>query len=813
MYKGNRSPQVNDLERANRQLAFKAAKEGIVLLRNENHCLPLSEKRIALFGAGVTNATKGGTGSGEVNNRDNVTIYQGFVSRGFTIASTKWIDDYKQAKKEARKEFKARLKEALKGKPRSDEDACYWSVDPIKESFPAGRKITEEDFVSSKCQTAVYVVTRQAGEGKDRGSQAGDYQLSEVEVANIRFIADHYPSSVLVINAGSAVDLSPILDSPLKAIVFLGQAGEEGGNALAALLTGEENFSGKLTATWYKDLNQHPLSKTYSYLAGQDDYEEYIEGIYVGYRYADAFQVEPLYPFGYGLSYTSFDISSTWKIEGTKVKIAATVTNAGNVKGAEIVQAYLSFPKKEVVREKKTLVAFARTKDIEPKKQEVVELAFDLADWGYYDEKEAAYFLDQGDYVLLLGDSSVELKSIGCLRLQARVKTEQTINICPVQHPFKEIVAPESEPYSYDGEAVVVEATAFHTLTHEYGKKETVPEVVGKMKDEELSQLVNGFEAYNDVEPPHVPPGCAGKTAPYPSVQYGLPVLAMADGPAGLRLVPEYYTDGESRAKGVPHSEKLTIASKFFALKFFLQRLTLKPKMYAYTTAFPVGIVLAQSFDTALLEEIGRAVSHEMDEFAIDIWLAPGMNIMRFPLCGRNFEYFAEDPLLSGKMAAAISRGVAENGRHTVTLKHYCANNQEDNRLKSDSRIHERALREIYLKGFRIAVKEGKASALMTSYNLVNGVYTNSSADLITSILRDEWGFDGLVMSDWGSVAEGQAKANEAIKAGNDLIMPGGTKEAKNLLDSLHNGTLSREEAEQCGARIVKLINKLRPTR
>ena len=169
--------------------------------------------------------------------------------------------------------------------------------------------------------------------------------------------------------------------------------------------------------------------------------------------------------------------------------------------------------------------------------------------------------------------------------------------------------------------------------------------------------------------------------------------------------------------------------------------------------------------------------------------------------------------MLCGNWAAAISRGVAESGRHTVTLKHYCANNQEDNRLKSDSRIHERALREIYLKGFRIAVKEGKASALMTSYNLVNGVYTNSSADLITSILRDEWGFDGLVMSDWGSVAEGQAKANEAIKAGNDLIMPGGTKEAKNLLDSLHNGTLSREEAEQCGARIVKLIDKLRPTR
>lgn len=809
MYKGNRSPQVNELERANRQLAFKAAKEGIVLLRNENHCLPLSEKRIALFGAGITNATKGGTGSGEVNNRDNVSIYQGFASRGFEIASRQWIEDYKQAKKEARKELKARLKEALKGKPRFDEDACYWAIDHIKESFPAGRKITEGDYASSNCLTAIYVVTRQAGEGKDRESQAGDYQLSEVEIDNIRFIAEHYPSSVLVINAGSSVDLSPVLDSPLKAIVFLGQAGEEGGNALAALLTGEDNFSGKLTATWYKSLSQHPLSKTYSYLAGQTDYEEYVEGIYVGYRYADAFKIEPLYPFGYGLSYTDFDISASWKIEGTAVKIKATVINAGNVKGQEIVQVYLSFPKSEAKRERKALVAFARTPDIEPGKQIEIELAFDLADWGYYDEKEAAYYLDEGDYVILVGDSSADLESVGCLRLQRKVKTEQTVNICPLKHPFEEISAPDIEPYSYDGDAVLVDSKNFHTLTHEYGKKEAVPELIRGMKDEELAQLLNGFEAYNDAEPPHVAPGCAGKTAPYPSVKYGLPVLALADGPAGLRLVSEYYTDGQSRAKGVPHSEKLAIASKFFALKFFLQRLTLKPKMYAYATAFPVGIVLSQTFDTALMEEIGRAVSREMDEFAIDIWLAPGMNIMRFPLCGRNFEYFSEDPLLSGKMAAAISRGVDEVGRHTVTLKHYCANNQEDNRLKSDSRIHERALREIYLRGFRIAVKEGKASALMTSYNLVNGVYTNSSPDLIKTMLRDEWGFDGLVMSDWGSVAEGQAKATEAIKAGNDLIMPGGTPQAKNVLNGLQDGTLPREEAEQCGARLLKLIDKL----
>ena len=810
MYKGNRSPEVNDLERANRQLAFKAAKEGIVLLRNEENCLPLAEKRVALYGAGVTNASKGGTGSGEVNNRDNITIYQGFKNRGFAITTERWIEDYKNAIKEARKEFKSKLHQAMKGISRFDENACYWAIDPIKESFPSGRKITEEDFNASACEAAIYVITRQAGEGKDRYNEKGDYLLSEVEIHNIAFIAKHYAKSVLVINAGAAVDLSPLKGLPLKAIVFMGQAGEEGGNALAALLTGEANFSGKLSATWYETLVDHPLSKTYSYLGGQTDYEEYIEGIYVGYRYADAFGVKPLYPFGYGLSYTTFGLKSTMSVKGTVAEIETTVVNTGATAGEEIVQVYLSFPATKAKREKKALVAFARTKEIKPGGAETIHLSFDLADWGYYDEKEAAYFLDEGTYVVLAGDSSADITAIGAMSLSKAVMTEKTVNVCPVKNAFEEISAPEVEPYHYDGEAVAIDPTAFHTVTHEYGRKEEVPELIKGMSDDEIAHLLNGFEAYNDVEAPHVAPGCAGKTAPYPSVKYNIPVLAMADGPAGLRLVPVYHTDGESRASGILHSEKLALGSKFFAFKSLFQGISLKPKMYQYTTAFPVGIVLAQTFDVALLEEIGAAVSKEMEEFAIDIWLAPGMNIMRYPLCGRNFEYFSEDPLLSGKLAAAISRGVAKSGDHTVTLKHYCCNNQEDNRMKSDSRVHERALREIYLKGFEIAVKEGKATALMTSYNLVNGVYTNSSFDLITTLLRDEWGFKGMVMSDWGSVAPEQALAYEAIKAGNDIIMPGGTTQAKELVKSLQNGQLTRDEADQCGARILSLAKALR---
>ena len=810
MYKGHRSPEVTDLEKANRQLAFKAAKEGIVLLRNEGDCLPLTGKRIALYGAGVTNASKGGTGSGEVNNRDNITIYQGFKNRGFTITTERWIADYKDALKQARQEFKSKLHQAMKGKSRFDENACYWAIDPIKESFPSGRKITEEDFKESSCDAAIYVITRQAGEGKDRYNEKGDYLLSDTEVHNIAFIANHYAKSILVINAGAAVDLSPLNGLPLKTVVFMGQAGEEGGNALAALLSGEANFSGKLTATWYESLTNHPLAQTYSYLAGQTDYEEYVEGIYVGYRYADAFDVKPLYPFGYGLSYTTFGLKSTMTVEGTTIKIETTVVNTGKVAGEEIVQAYLSFPKAEITRERKALVAFARTKEIKPGESDTIALSFDLADWGYYDEKKAAYFLDKGTYVVLVGDSSVHLTPVGAVSIDARVMTEKTVNVCPLKNDFEEIKAPDFEPYRFDGEPIVIDTKAFKTQTHEYGHKVDVPELIKLMSDDELAHFLNGFEAYNDEEAPHVAPGCAGKTAPYPSVKYNIPVLAMADGPAGLRLVPVYHTDGESRAAGILHSEKLALGSKFFAFKRLFQGISLKPKMYAYATAFPVGIVLAQTFDTELLEEIGRAVSKEMDEYAIDIWLAPGMNIMRYPLCGRNFEYFSEDPLLSGKMASAISRGVAESGNHTVTLKHYCCNNQEDNRLKSDSRVHERALREIYLKGFKIAVKEGKSAALMTSYNLVNGVYTNSSFGLIATLLRDEWGFDGLVMSDWGSVATGQAVAYEAIKAGNDIIMPGGTVQAEELVKSLKNGELTRDEANQCGARILSLTQKLR---
>ncbi len=806
MIKGYVSPEVTTLEKDNRQLALKAAIEGIVLLENKENCLPLQEKKIALFGAGIKHATKGGTGSGEVNNRDNVTIYDAFVKLGYTITSNRWLEDYEEYTKAAHEEFIYRCKMAIQNHSIHDENACYWAVDPIKEGFPVGRLITEEeDFKEGETNTAIYVVTRQAGEGKDRIFKEGDYFLTQIERENIAFIAKHYEHSIVVINAGASCDLSFLSTLPIEAVVFMAQAGEEGGTALAKLLTGENNFSGKLSASWFKNLKEHPLSASYSSLAGQIEEEEYKEGIYVGYRYLDAFHVPALYPFGYGLSYTTFAYEGEASLKGSVVEIKAKVKNIGERKGAEVIQAYLYFPKNKKKREVKAFVSFARTKELNPKEEETLTLTFDLKDWGYYEESSASYLLESGLYVVSLGNSSASPTPILGIQIEKDLVIEVSTPICPLKKMFEELEAPDRENISYQGKIVSLDASAITPIFHTYGKKEEIHPFVEKMNEEELAHLASGLEGFNDKEAPHVPPGCAGKTNPYPSTKYGIPVLAMADGPAGLRLIPEFRSDGKSQAKGFMTSEKLALASPYFALKLNLRRLSFKKKHYQYATAFPVGILLAQTFDVNLLEEIGRAVSKEMDAFGIDIWLAPGMNIMRFPLCGRNFEYFSEDPLLSGKMAAAISRGVSASGHHTVTFKHYACNNQEDNRMKNDSLIHERALREIYLKGFKIALQEGKAFCVMTSYNKINGVYTNSSYDLVTKILRDEWGFDGFVMTDWGSVAPNQALGYEAIKAGNDIIMTGGENEARNLLKALKEKKLTKEELSTSASRITKV--------
>ena len=809
MIKGYLSPSVTKLEQDNRKLALKAAIEGIVLLENKDDCLPLKERRIALFGAGAKHATKGGTGSGEVNNRDNVSIYDAFISLGYEITSTRWLNDYEQYRKIARKQFITQCKEAIKKQSLRDENACYWAVDPIKEGFPVGRKINEQDFKETQTNTAIYVITRQAGEGRDRLFNEGDYFLTEVEKDNIAFIAKHYQNSVLVINAGASCDLSFLSSLPLKAVVFMAQAGEEGGNALAHLLTGKKNFSGKLSATWYENLKDHPLSTSFSSLGGQTDYEEYKEGIYVGYRYIDAFKARARYPFGFGLSYTKFNFVGKAALKGSTVEIQAKVKNVGEKDGAEILQAYLHFPRGKAKREVKALTSFARTKELSPNEETTITLAFDLQDWGYYDEKTSSYILEKGLYLVSLGESSLSPTPILGIKVETDIVTEISTPICPLHKDFKELESPSVDPVSYEGTIVILEPESIKTITHSYGKKEEISPLVLKMNDDELAHLVSGLEGFNDNEAPRVPPGCAGKTNPYPSTKYGIPILAMADGPAGLRLIPEFRSDGKNKAKGFMTSEKLALASRYYAIKLNLRRLSLKKKHYQYATAFPVGILLAQTFDQSLLEDIGRAVSREMDAFAIDIWLAPGMNIMRFPLCGRNFEYFSEDPLLNGKMAAAISRGVASSNHHTVTFKHFACNNQEDNRMKNDSLVKERALREIYLKGFKIAIKEGHSDCVMTSYNKINGVYTNSSYDLVTKILRDEWGFGGFVMTDWGSVAPTQAVGYESIKAGNDIIMTGGENEAKNLLIALKEGKLTKEEIACCASRITKVALKL----
>ena len=802
--------KADEIETNNRKLALKAAIEGIVLLKNDENCLPIKNKCIALFGAGIQHASKGGTGSGEVNNRFNVSIYDSFKNNGYQIRSEKWLKNYECYIKLERTNYKKRLKNALKGISRFDSNACFWALDPIKENFPVGQKIDEEDFKISKTDTAIYVITRQAGEGKDRLLEKGDYFLSDEEIHNIEFISTHYKNSILLINSGSAVDLKSIEKFLPKAIVFMGQAGEESGNAIFKLLVGEENFSAKLSATWYEDITLHPLVKSYSYLDRQTDFEEYKEGIYVGYRYCDAFNIKPRYYFGYGLSYTKFDFDVRPNLINNLLSLKIKIKNIGNYKGKEVIQVYLVFPQSNIKREKKALVCFKKSKELNINEEEILELSFDITDFSYYDEKIASYCLTKGNYIVQVGNSSNNLRSICTINLSKDLIVEKVKNIAKLDNPFNQIVSNKINEEKLVNPIFEFDYTKFKTVTHTYDYKEEIPDIIKKISDKDLCYFLNGYDAYNDIEKPFVTPGCAGKTTNKLIEKYNIKSLSMADGPAGLRIVPYYKSNGKSRAKGFSSSEKLTLASKYFAIKEKISNISFMKKHYHFATAFPVGIVLAQSFNLDLLYEIGKAVSKEMDKFNIDIWLAPGINIMRFPLCGRNFEYYSEDPLLAGKLASSLSLGVSESKKHSVTFKHYCCNNQEDNRMKCDSRLYERELREIYLKPFKIAIKEGNSKAIMTSYNKVNGIYSNSSYDLINNVLRNEFNYHDLIMTDWGSVDNNQALVYEAIKAGNDLIMPGRDKESENLYKALLEDKIKRSDLEACASRLYKLIKYIK---
>ena len=765
----------------------------------------------ALYGSGARRTIKGGTGSGDVNSRFYVTVEQGLENAGFTITSRAWLDAYDDIQAEAHRQFVEEIKKAAKAKHVMPALVGMGAVMPEPEySLP----------LDGEGDTALYVLARNSGEGSDRKAEKGDVLLTDTEIRDILAANEKYERFMLVLNVGGPVDLTPVLG--VDNILVLSQLGVVTGDALADVLLGRQAPSGKLTATWAAWPDYPTVGE---YIQPEDT--RYREGIYVGYRYFDSVNKTPMYPFGFGLGYTEFSLGApAAAVEKTEVTITVPVVNTGSFGGKEVVQIYVSVPAGKLDQPYQTLAGFAKTKELAPGEREDVLVRFRLEDIASYDEDAAAWILESGGYIVRVGTDSRHTTPAAVLRLEETVTVRQ---VRPVGgRPDFADWKPEPRDSAIPGDLPVlpVDGSAFSGLSwpEASGPSAYAKEFVSRLRDEQLLYLCMGrfqkgsrFASIIGNASQSVA-GAAGET--YGGVP-GISPLVMADGPAGLRLNKEYTRD----KKGVhPVGSSFPAGLDEFlspAAGWFLKRMQKKPRgeiFEQYCTAIPIGTALAQSWNTALCEACGDLVGWEMERFGVHLWLAPAFNIHRTILCGRNFEYYSEDPLLSGQMGAAITKGVQKHPGCGTTIKHFCCNNQELNRTNSNSLVSERALREIYLRAFQICIRESDPAALMTSYNLLNGAHTSEREDLLQTLLREEWGYRGLIMTDWvisAMAGKGKyrcGKAAQSIAAGN-IFMPGGQTEYNQALRALHGRdrefVLSRDKARRCAAQVVDTVRRL----
>ncbi|MBQ3478792.1 MAG: glycoside hydrolase family 3 C-terminal domain-containing protein, partial [Clostridia bacterium] len=539
--------EASALELKNRARARKAAAEGFVLLENDG-TLPLKEKRIALYGAGARMTVKGGTGSGAVRERYSVTIEQGLINAGYEIASTPWLDRFDRFYADTYETYRQEQEDRVKGMQNFYQ--ILGTVRPFQ--HPTGIPITEEDVEASGCDTALYVLARQAGEGNDRVDEQGDYRLDDVEWENLEFVSAHYKNLVVIVNCGGVIDLSFLDKLHVSALVYFVQGGEEGGNALADVLSGKKNFSGRLATSWAYRFEDIPSNTTYSYLGGDKYNQEYNEGIYVGYRFFDSFGVKPRYRFGYGLSYTSFAASLIGIVpENGEISVKAAVKNAGERAGLEAMLLYASVPFGETGAEAKRLVAFAKTRELQPGEEETVVLSIALRELSCYDETQAAWVLRAGDYPLFLGDVPCAV-----LTLAREHVLEQCVNVCPPQHEITEITPPARPVFCADGvPRLALDTIVPETLVHRYETPEASDPVTDGMSAEQLIRLtVGGGTSNKNLQVEAM--GASGTTTPDLYETLGIPNVILSDGPAGLNLTSQVVElpDGSTKAARVPEN-------------------------------------------------------------------------------------------------------------------------------------------------------------------------------------------------------------------------------------------------------------------
>ena len=756
-------------------LSRRAATEGMVLLKNENQALPLpAGTRVALFGKATIEYIKGGGGSGDVHCPYIRNIYEGFQEKKKAGKADIYMPlvEYYQAYVE---------RESVHIPTQKQIDAT-WDIVNAMEFCQLRDDMTYDTFASMHVKeapvpetliqsaadwadTAIVTFSRFSAEGVDRRPIPGDYYLSDLEKNLLDRVCGLFARVVVVINSGAPIDCEYFAENPKVQAILMGwQGGMEGGAAIADLLCGDVNPSGKMVDTIAKSYDFHPTKEDFWECF---DHLDYSDDIYVGYRYFETIpgaKEHVRYPFGFGLSYTTFALSGGVCCQsGDDIAAVVKVTNTGTVSGREVVQLYYSAPQGLLGKPARELAAYKKTKLLAPGESEMLVLSFPVNQMASFDDLgkvcKSAYVLEQGNYRFYLGTSVRDTEEMDFVYEVAENRvTEQLGSWC---RPFKLAKRmrsdgsfeplPMGEPEYYYGPveptgAVAPEKTV---MFDEVGGKVTLDEFVAQFTLEELMDFVGG-------QPPTgvANTGCFGGLK-----RLNVPPVPTADGPAGLRLNPE---------TGIP------------------------------TTAWPCATLLACSWDEDLVYQVGVGGGTELQENNLGIWLAPALNIHRDPLCGRNFEYYSEDPLISGKCAAAATRGI-QSRKVAVSIKHFACNNKEANRFGCDSRVSERALREIYLKGFEIVVREGKPWTFMSSYNLLNGIHTSETYELLTEILRNEWGFDGMVTTDWG-------QKNDPVKevlAGNDMKMHVGYPE--DLRKAYDAGILTRAHLEVCAKRILEM--------
>lgn len=748
--------------------AAKMVSEGIVMLKNDNNALPLdTDKEVAVFGRIQFHYYKSGTGSGGmVNVTKVVNILDGPIDNGIKV-NEKLLGTYRKWDKENPFD----LGEGWGGEP--------WS----QKEMPLDEGLVKE--TAKSCETAIVIIGRTAGEEQDNRLEAGSYLLSDDEIAMLTVVRKHFKKVVLLLNVGNIIDMTDINRIAPDSVLYVWQGGMTGGKGTADVLTGKVSPSGKLPDTIAYKASDYPSDANFG---REENRDIYAEDIYVGYRYFETFAKEKvLYPFGFGLSYTEFEIK-TEKAEITEgaVKLSVSVKNIGSYKGKEVIEVYCEAPQGRLGKAARVLCGFEKTRELVPQEEQVVEIAVDIAKLASYDDSgvtgnKSCYVLEAGKYKFYVG-SDVRSAEYACSFEQGEdlVTERLTQSLAPVESFERIKPVCEGGAFSIGREAVPVSevdesARRLEKLPKEIAYtgdkgiklwdvkngKNTMDEFIAQLSDYDLSCIIRG----EGMGSPRV---TAGTASAFGGVSenlngFGIPAGCCSDGPSGMRL---------------------DCGTKAFSL--------------------PNGTMIASSFNKELTSELFTFMGLEMAANKVDCLLGPGMNIHRHPLNGRNFEYFSEDPFLTGKMAAAELKGMAGAGV-TGTIKHFCANNRETNRHFIDSVVSERALREIYLKGFEIAVKEGGASSVMTTYGRVNGLWTAGNFDLNTVILREEWGFKGFTMTDWWANINVRGKEPDKTdfaamaRAQNDVYMvcPDGEKNDDNTLAALENGGIERCELQR----------------